>query len=203
MKLRRRPRRSRTGSLGLRLRVCESMRLHLRKMFLMSTMIIGRMLLSVCVSLDRPVVLGYVLILRQASCGAGYTQKPPRAHVCWLLRRQMPSKGQKSSILLLPTPRRRRRRRTWLRSTTLRQRFEMGGKATARFGQQTRQRRFWAGSIRRSSSLLFRSEAKMSEIYFCNKCKLWAPKRVCSRRYSELGFKCSCTSSSYTTLFHN
>jgi hypothetical protein len=93
------------------------------------------------------------LTLRQANCGAGCIPRLLLVHVCWQLKRRMRLKAPRSSISLHQILHRKHLPKTWLRSITLMQRSEMGGRGTALSGRQTRQRRFWAGSTQRNSSM--------------------------------------------------
>jgi hypothetical protein len=93
------------------------------------------------------------LTLRQANCGAGCTPRPLLVHVCWQLKRRMRLKAPRSSTSLHQTLHRKHLPKTWPRSITLTQRSETGGRGTALSGRRIRQRRFWAGSTRRSSSM--------------------------------------------------
>jgi hypothetical protein len=104
------------------------------------------------------------LILRQTNCGAGCIRRPLLVHVCWQLKKRMRLKAPRSSISLHQTLHRKHLPKTWLRSITLMQKFEMGGRGTALSGRQTRQRRFWAGSTRRSSSMRSCTETALTWI---------------------------------------
>jgi hypothetical protein len=121
------------------------------------------------------------LTLRQVNCGAGCIPRLLLVHVCWRLKRRMRLKALRSLTSLHQTLHRRHLPKTWLRSITLMQRSEMGGRGTALSGRQTRQRRFWAGSTRRSSSMRSCKEAAFMWIVSMENANCLS-RNVCTRR---------------------
>jgi hypothetical protein len=126
-----------------------------------------------------------VLTLRQANCGAGCIPRPPLVRVCWQSKSRMRLKAPRSSISLHQTLHRRHLPKSWLRSITLIQRSETGGRGTALSGRQTRQRRFWAGSTRRSSSMHSCTETALMWIVSMESSNCLS-RNVCTRKYSGL-----------------
>jgi hypothetical protein len=125
------------------------------------------------------------LTLRQVNYGAGCIPRPLLVHVCWQLKKQIRLKVPRSSTSLHQILHRRHLPKTWLRSITLMQRSETGGRATALSGRQTRQRRFWAGSTRRSSRMCSCSGIALTKINSGANSKCLS-RNVCTRRYSGL-----------------